>query len=131
LNDFAENITRKQDGRYEVSFPWISGKRPSGTNEQQSRKRLQNVDRKLDKTPELKREYNKIINEQLSRGVVEVAPDTPTGDWVYYRPVVRQNATTTKVRMVFDASTKPNASAERINDCMYTGHPLQPHLWTY
>ena len=61
---------------------------------------------------------------------MEVAPDTPTGDWVYYKPVVRQNATTTKVRMVFDASAKPNASAESINDCMYTGHPLQPHLCT-
>ena len=31
--------------------------------------------------------------------------------------------------MVFDASAKPNASAECINDCMYTGSPLQPHLW--
>ena len=132
LNEFTENITRKEDGRYGVSFPWISGKRPSDTNEQQSRKRLQNVDRKLDKTPELKREYNNIINEQLSQGVVEVAPDTPTGDRVFYmphKPVVRQNATTTKVRMVFDASAKPNASAESINDCMYTGPPLQPHLW--
>ncbi|CAB4017709.1 Hypothetical predicted protein [Paramuricea clavata] len=107
-------------------------KRPSDTNEQQSRKRLQNVDRKLDKTHELKRVYNNIISEQLSQGVVEVAPDTPTGDRVYYmphKPVVRQSATTTKVRMVFDASAKPNASAESINDCMYTGPPLQPNLW--
>jgi hypothetical protein len=46
-----------------------------------------------------------------------------------HKPVVRQNATTPKVRMVFDASAKPNASAESINDCMYTGPPLQPHLW--
>jgi hypothetical protein len=36
LNELTENITRKEDGRYEVSFPWISGKRPSDTNEQQS-----------------------------------------------------------------------------------------------
>ncbi|CAB4011187.1 Hypothetical predicted protein [Paramuricea clavata] len=94
------------------------GKRPLDTNEQQSRTRLQNVDRKLDKTPELKREYNNIISEQLSQGGVEVAPDTSTGDRVYYmphKPVVRQNATTTKVRMVFDASAKPNASADSID----------------
>ena len=63
---------------------------------------------------------------------MEVAPETPTGDRVYYmphKPVVRQNATTIKVRMVFDASAKPNASAESINECMYTGPPLQQHLW--
>ena len=59
---------------------------------------------------------------------MEVAPETPTGDRVYYMPhksVVRQNATTIKVRMVFDASAKPNASAESINECMYTGPPLR------
>ena len=49
-----------------------------------------------------------------------------------HRPVIRQNATITKVRvrMVFDASAKSmNASSDSINDCMYTGPALQPHLW--
>ena len=32
--------------------------------------------------------------------------------------------------MVFDASAKSmNASSDSINDCMYTGPALQPHLW--
>ena len=38
------------------------------------------MNRKLDKTPELKREYDGIINEQLTEGVVEVAPEIPTRD---------------------------------------------------
>ena len=132
LNEFKENSTRKESGRYEIGFPWISGKKPLETNEQQSRKRLEYVNRKLDKTPELKQEYDNIINEQLNEGVVEEAPETPTGHRVYYmphKPVVRQDAVTTKVRMVFDASAKPNASSESINDCMYTGPALQPHIW--
>ena len=90
------------------------------------------MNRKLDKTPELKQEYDDIVNQQLSAGVVENAPEIPTGDRVYYmphKPVVRQNATTTKVRMVFDASAKPNATSDSINDCMFTGPSLQPHLW--
>jgi len=132
LNEFKESITRKESGRYEIGFPWISGKRPSETNEQQSRKRLKYVNLKLDKTPELKQEYDNIINEQLNEGVVEEAPEKPTGDRVYYmphKPVVRQHAITIKVRMVFDASAKPNPSSESINDCMYTGPALQPHIW--
>ena len=132
LNDFTENIVRKETGRYEVSFPWIPGSKPTYTNEQQSRKRLINVNRKLEKAPELKKEYDNIINEELVEGTVEEALENPTGDRVYYmphRPVVRQDATSTKVRMVFDASAKPNASAGSINDCMFTGRPLQPQLW--
>ena len=64
--------------------------------------------------------------------MVEKAPENPTGDRVYYmlhKPVVCQDATSTKVRMVFDANAKPNASAESINDCLFTGPPLQPQLW--
>ena len=31
--------------------------------------------------------------------------------------------------MVFDASAKPHHLANSVNDCMYTGPPLQPLLW--
>ena len=30
--------------------------------------------------------------------------------------------------MVFDASAKPNPLANSVNECMYTGPPLQPLL---
>ena len=72
-----------------------------------------------------------IVREQLEEGIVEVAPKTPTGDRTFYmphKPVVRESASTTKVRMVFDASAKPHLLANSINECMYTGPPLQPLL---
>ena len=31
--------------------------------------------------------------------------------------------------MVFDASMKPNPMANSVNECMFTGPPLQPRLW--
>ena len=34
-----------------------------------------------------------------------------------------------KVQMVFDASAKPHPLGNSVNDCMYTGRPLQPKLW--
>ncbi|XP_078364031.1 uncharacterized protein LOC144648298 [Oculina patagonica] len=46
-----------------------------------------------------------------------------------HKPVVKQSAVTMKVRMVFDASAKPHPLANSINDCMFTGPPLQPLLW--
>ena len=33
--------------------------------------------------------------------------------------------------MVFDASAKPHHLANSVNDCMYTGPPLQPLLWDF
>ena len=63
---------------------------------------------------------------------MEVAPKTLTGDHTFYmphKPVIRESASTTKVRMVFDASAKPHLLANSINECMYTGLSLQPLLW--
>lgn len=46
-----------------------------------------------------------------------------------HKAVVSANATTTKVRMVFDASDQPHHLGNNMNDCMNTGPPLKPLLW--
>ena len=130
--DFKENSARRDDGRYEVSFPWILGAELSSTNEVLSRKRLQNVERRLAQNENLRKEYADLIEEQLRVGIVEEAPERPTGERVFYmphKPVIKESAVTTKVRMVFDASAKPYPLANSINDCIFTGLPLQPLLW--
>ena len=63
LRDFKESVVRKQDGRYEVGFPWIPGATLTNTNEALSRKRLENVERKLSRDKKLKGEYGRIIEE--------------------------------------------------------------------
>ena len=131
-SSFRESITRGEDVQYEVSVPSIPGSSLSSTNEQPSRRRLIRVDKKFGQDPKLREEYEKIVREQLEEGIVEVAPETPTGDRTFYmphKPVVRESASTTKVRMVFDASAKPHPLANSINECMYTGPSLQPLLW--
>ena len=55
-SDFKENVTRRDNGRYEVSVPWISGSELYNTNEQQSRKRIAGVGRKLRRNPKMKEE---------------------------------------------------------------------------
>ena len=132
LTEFKENIVIDREGRYEVQVPWIPGAELSNTNEQPSRRRLENVERKLRHNSKLEAEYRKIVTDQLETGVIEKVPDTPSGDKVFYmphKPVVRETASTTKVRMVFDASAKPHPLANSVNECMHTGPPLQPLLW--
>ena len=119
LRDFKDSVVRKQDGRYEVGFPWIPGATLTNTNEPLSRKRLENVERKLSRDKKLKGEYGGIIEEQLRAGVIEEAPQIPSGERVFYmphKPIVKQSADTTKVHMVFDASAKPQPLTYSIND---------------
>ena len=130
--EFQENVTRTDEGRYQVNVPWIPGSTLSNNNLEPSRKRLHNVSRKINQDKDLKKEYEQIIENQLKERIIERAPEQPTGDRLFYmphKPVVRQDATTTKVRMVFDASAKPHPLANSVNDCMFTGPPLQPLLW--
>ena len=130
--EFQENIVRQEDGRYEVSVPWIPGAVLSNTNEEPSRKRLNNVNRKLNRNQRLKEEYEKIVNEQLKDGIIEKTEEKSLSERVFYmphKPVVKENASTTKVRMVFDASARPHPLANSVNECMHTGPPLQPLLW--
>ena len=112
-------------------MPWIPRAKLSNTNEP-SRRRLHNVEGKLRRNEKLKIEYDNIVHEQIEQGIIEKVPEQPTGERVFYmphKPVVRESATSTKVRMVFDASAKPHPLANSVNECMHTGPPLQPLLW--
>ena len=132
LRDFKGSVVRKQDGRYEVGFPWIPRATLTNTNDALSRKRLENVERKLSTDEKLKGEYGGIVEEQLRAGVIVEAPRSPSGKRVFYmphKPIVNQSTVTTKVRMVLDASAKPQPLTNSINDCMFTGFPLLPFLW--
>lgn len=135
IESLDENQVRKlksiEQRCKEVNIPWIPGAKLDETNEEQSRRSLQSMERKLGRNEHLKAEYTQIVEQQLE-GVVERIPNKPTGKRVFYLPhkaVIRTEAVTTKVRMVLDASAKPYPLTASINDCMYTGPSLQPLLW--
>ena len=130
--EFNESITQDINGRYEVKIPWIPGQEIKESNEAQSRSRLRNVERKLSRNPELREAYQNIIEEQIKERIVEQILDKQTGERKFclpHKPVVREEASTTKVRMVFDASAGRIPLSNTLNECMYTGPALQPSLW--
>ena len=43
FREFKENVTRQEDGSYNVNLPWIPGMELTETNDAQSQKRLYNV----------------------------------------------------------------------------------------
>ena len=46
-----------------------------------------------------------------------------------HRPMTRESAETTKIRIVYDASAKPNKDSVSLNESLETGPPLQNSLW--
>ena len=87
--------------------------------------------KKLQGKPNLFEQYDGIIQEQIAEGVVEKVTGKPAGKEFYlpHKPVIRESAESTKTRIVFDASVKPNDKSPSLNDCLETGPPLQNLLW--
>ena len=80
--------------------------------------------RKLRQDPQLLREYDKVMQEQLKNGIIEmvIGEELPSGDRIRYllhHAVIRRDRQTTKLRVVYDASAKSEGSS--LNECLHVG----------
>ena len=83
--------------------------------------------RRLNKNPELCKNYYDIFKEYESSKIIERVPTDEASEpgkvhYLPHRAVIRQDKVTTKVRPVFDASAK--VSGPSLNDCLYAGPNL-------
>ena len=127
---FTQSIKLK-DKRYEVKLPWKESHPVLPDNYQLSEKRLKHLLTRLRKDPEILQEYDNVIKEQLKEGIVEVVDEQHPGEIgkVHYLPhhaVIRRDKSTTKMRIVYDASAKDNGPS--LNDCLYTGPALAQNI---
>ena len=129
--EFKESLQRNPDGSYITFLPWKPVHSPLKDNATSAKARLGRLLKKMQRDPDCLRQYHNIIQDQINQGIVEPAPDVPTGDNIFYlphRPVIKESAETTKMRIVYDASSSETAQAASLNDCLETGPPLQPLL---
>ena len=94
--------------------------------------RLRSMSQKLSKSPELLEQYDKIIQDQLSKGMIEKvtsnSEEGPIKHYIPHHPVITPSKHTTKMRIVYDASAKTRKSAQSLNDCQYRGPVMLPNL---
>ena len=86
------------------------------------------MERKLKDHGDVKQQYRDFIKEFVDMGHLEEAPQT--SGLCYYLPhhCVFKDSTTTKLRVVFDASSKsPNGNS--LNDCLLLGPRLQDDVF--
>ena len=99
-----------ENGHYVVAVPWRNERPNLPNNRPLAETRSEYTERKLEKSPEIAEAYQKVIEEYLEKNYIRRVPldePKPTTEWLLpHFPVVRADMTTTKTRIVFDASAK-------------------------
>jgi hypothetical protein len=128
--EFKEQLTRSPEGWYETGLPWKGNHAELPTNKTGSIRILQQLVKKLERDNNYTA-YDKVIQEQIEQGVVEVAPAEAIDNKFYlpHKAVIRQQAESSKLRVVYDASAKERDDQPSLNDCLHPGPALQNLLW--
>ena len=104
----AETLTF-EDG-HSVRLPWKTKDHDLPDNFTMAIHCLQNTEKRLQKSPELAKAYSDVLKSyQDRRYICKVLPEEEKPDQVWYLPhfpILRPDKSTTKVRVVFDASAK-------------------------
>ena len=131
LETFKETITLRNQ-RYEVGLPWKEAHDPLPDNCSLSQRRLQSLLKRLSHKPEQLEEYDRVIKDHLEKGIIERVDQSEEAQpchQIHYLPhhcVVRVDESTTKLRIVFNASARENGPA--LNDWLHSGPPLAPDI---
>ena len=117
--------TKFNGERYELKLPWKENHRLLPDNYMLSCYRLKVNSSVL-------KEYANVIREQFNLEIIEDVAESnpkPLGKVHYlpHRAVVRQDKSTTKLMIVYDASARSNGPS--LNDCLHSGPSLLPLLF--
>ena len=132
LDHFKTTHHRDTERRFVVPLPLNTDATPLGESQTRAIRRFTTLERSLLAKAQFK-EFASCIEEYLELGHAELVPVTElqkTHQQVYYMPMhtVRKEAsTTTKLRVVFDASAK-SVSGASLNDQFLIGPTVHPSL---
>ena len=129
--EFLEKLTHRGN-HYQVNLPWKATHPPLPDNYELSHRRLSSLLSRLRKEPNVLKEYDNVIKEQIDRGIVEVVDEEarPESNRIHYIPhhaVIRRDKSTTRLRVVYDASAKSDGAS--LNECLHAGPPLAQNIF--
>ena len=131
---YDETTTRSPDGRVIVSLPFREGSPSLGHSKSQAVRRFFSVEAKLLREPIFKEKYVEFMREFISMGHLERVgtdseePDPTRSFYVPHHGVLKESSTTTKLRVVFDASAK-TSSGVSLNDNLLVGPRIQDEIF--
>lgn len=127
---FRKNVQRQQDGRYMVRLPFKTDTIEIGESKSAAMRRLESMERKFKGNLDLKVEFHKFMDEYIDLNHMEISPQgTKKGYFMPHHAVLKPSSTTTKLRVVFDASCK-SSNDSSLNDHLLVGPTVQNDLFT-
>ncbi|XP_055622571.1 uncharacterized protein LOC129766130 [Toxorhynchites rutilus septentrionalis] len=115
------------DGKYVVRIPLKEEINVLGSSREQADRRLLSLERRFAQNPQLKVEYDLFMKEYLDLGHMDLVKEKDEHKVIYYIPlscVAKPDSTTTKLRVVYDASAK-TTTGKSLNDIQAIGPVIQ------
>ncbi|XP_055715024.1 uncharacterized protein LOC129809241 [Phlebotomus papatasi] len=129
---FVDTHSRDEKGRFIVHLPLKSTHTELGYSRGRAIRQLKQLEVQLDKNPEMRTLYNNSMQEYLDKGYMNEVFYKKDDENHFYLPhhgVWKPSSTTTKLRVVFNASAK-TSSGISLNDVLKIGATVQPELVT-
>ena len=129
---YQKMTERNEEGRYVVRMP----RHPDfglrlGESKSGAQRRFHLLEKRFKRNSKVKEEYHAFMREYLDLGhMTAVRKGTPEPTECYYlphHPVLKETSTTTKIRVVFDGSTK-TTSGFSFNESLCVGPVVQDDL---
>lgn len=126
---YTDLTYREPDGRYVVPILIKDRDCALGDSYPSALSRLLNIEKKLSRHSQLKSDYIDFMREYENLNHMELTPASPTNKsyLIPHHCVLRPQSTTTKLRVVFDASCK-TTNGLSLNDLVFTGPKLQTDI---
>ncbi|XP_048479080.1 uncharacterized protein LOC125488978 [Plutella xylostella] len=126
---YNKTTNRLSDGRYEVRLPMKNNfESQLGVSKPQAVAQFMQLERKLAKDKRLHDSYHQFINEYIELGhMKECVTSADTQCFLPHHGVHKQDSSTTKLRVVFNASAK-TSTGHSLNDLMECGPKLQTDI---
>lgn len=128
---YVSTVKRMRDGRYILALPLNENVVKLGESKFKAKQIFLSAEAKLMSNPEKQKHYNEFMQEMLDLGHMELADDdAKIQNYIIHHLITRLSSTTTKYRVVFNASFK-TSSGLCLNNCVLTGPIIQNDVFTH
>ena len=130
-----QETTRVENNRFVVQMPFRADVKPFGDTYLQAKRRFLSLEKRLQSDPQLKEGYCNFIHEFAELEHIEPVPiddiHKPNEEinFLPHHCVQKAKSTTTKLRVVFDGSAKPD-NGTSLNSSLMVGPTIQQDLFS-
>ncbi|GFT18017.1 DUF1758 domain-containing protein [Trichonephila clavipes] len=129
----SKSVKRNNEGRYIVNLPFKENN-TLGESKEKAAQLLYALENKFHKNKQFKDNFLNFMNEYLALGhmreISQKRDDETPNCYIPYHMVTNEKSTTTKCRVVFNASSK-SKNGKSLNDVLMTGPKLQTEIFNH